>query len=160
MQVEEKNIEELIEDPENSRKHNRRNLEAIKKSLEAFGQQKPIVIDSENKVIAGNGTLSAAREIGWKKIQTVTTSLKGLEQLAYAIADNRTADLASWDDDQLVMSLARIENDESIESAITGFSLEEIEALSIPDFQPVSSDEQSDLDKMQTKICPACGHEF
>jgi ParB-like chromosome segregation protein Spo0J len=45
-------------------------------------------------VIAGNGTLAAAVELGWKDIDVVETKLKGQEAVAFAIADNRTAELA------------------------------------------------------------------
>lgn len=55
-------IVDLQLDPHNSRKHPDKNLAAIKGSLSKFGQQKPIVIDKNNVVIAGNGTLQAAKE--------------------------------------------------------------------------------------------------
>jgi ParB-like chromosome segregation protein Spo0J len=160
MQVQEAQVQELTQDPDNSRSHDRKNLEAIKQSLEAFGQQKPIVIDQEGKVVAGNGTLAAAQELGWKTIQAVVTDLEGAKQTAYAIADNRTAELAGWDDDQLAQSLARLQNDQTIDETIAGFTLDEIEAIQIPDFQPVGSEEQSKLDRTATHICPECGHEF
>ncbi len=62
------NIEDLTLDPNNARKHNKKNLEAIAKSLQQFGQRKPIVITQDNVVVAGNGTLEAAKSIGWKGI--------------------------------------------------------------------------------------------
>ena len=160
MQVKEEEVQRLTQDQENSRSHDRKNLDAIKQSLEAFGQQKPIVIDHQGKVIAGNGTLAAAQELGWKTIQAVVSNLEGASQTAYAIADNRTAELAGWDDDQLAQSLARLQNDQTIDETIAGFTLDEIEAIQIPDFQPVGSDEQSKLDRTATHICPECGHEF
>ena len=85
-------------DPANTRKHSRRNLDAIKASLRRFGQQKPIVVDSRGTVLAGNGTLAAATELGWSEIQIVRTALAGVDATAFGIADNRTAELAEWDD--------------------------------------------------------------
>ena len=89
-------INTLKTDPANLRKHPVRNLAAIKSSLTRFGWQKPIVIDDKNVVIAGNGSLLAARELGMKKVPCVRSSLLGPERVAYAIADNRAAELAEW----------------------------------------------------------------
>lgn len=85
-------------DPANTRKHSRRNLDAIKASLRRFGQQKPIVVDAKDVVLAGNGTLAAATELGWTEIQIVRTALAGVDATAFGIADNRTAELAEWDE--------------------------------------------------------------
>ncbi len=74
-------------------------------SLKAFGQQKPIVVNKENVVIAGNGTLAAAKKLGWKKIGVIISDLDPKNQKAYALADNRSAELAEWDDKQLGESL-------------------------------------------------------
>jgi ParB-like chromosome segregation protein Spo0J len=89
-------VADLSLDPSNVRKHSRRNLDAIKASLRKFGQQKPIVVDAKGIVLAGNGTLIAAQELGWTEIQIVRTELAGVEATAFAIADNRTAELAEW----------------------------------------------------------------
>ena len=91
-------VADLSLDPSNVRKHSRRNLDAIKASLRKFGQQKPIVVDAKGIVLAGNGTLTAAKELGWTEIQIVRTELAGVEATAFAIADNRTAELAKWED--------------------------------------------------------------
>ena len=94
MKIERVPLSELVMDPSNVRKHSGRNIEAIKGSLAKFGQQKPIVVGSNGVVVAGNGTLAAARELGWADIAVQRTELQGADATAYAIADNRTADLA------------------------------------------------------------------
>lgn len=94
-------IDEPTPDPANARKHDERNLEAIRDSLRAFGQQKPIVMDSRGIVVAGNGTLEAAKRLGWTEIAVVRTDLDPTQATAFGIADNRTAELAEWDDDVL-----------------------------------------------------------
>ena len=91
-------ITELSLDPANVRKHDRKNLDAIKASLRKFGQQKPIVVDAKGIVIAGNGTMTAAQELGWTDIAAVRTELVGVDATAFAIADNRSAELAEWED--------------------------------------------------------------
>ena len=122
-------IEELLHDPANVRKHDKRNIESIKASLQRFGQQKPIVVDGKGIVVAGNGTLSAARELGWKDISVVETKLEGTDATAYAVADNRTAELAVWDEDALAQTLASLQVDDSIDEIVTGFSEQEIKDL-------------------------------
>jgi DNA modification methylase len=129
MNIERMAIDELTNDKGNTRSHDGRNLQSIKKSLERVGQQKPIVVDGDGVVIAGNGTLMAARDLGWDGLDVVRSDLIGADQVAYAIADNRTAELATWDDDALAATLAGLQCDQTIDEVVTGFSKEEIEEL-------------------------------
>lgn len=126
MQIERVPIDSLVFDPVNARKHGKRNLDAIKGSLAKFGQQKPIVVDVNNVVIAGNGTLEAARELGWKDIDIHRSPLKGAEAIAFALADNKTAELAEWDEDILGEHLAALYRDGwDIEDI--GFSMDDLD---------------------------------
>lgn len=124
-------IDSLSEDPANVRIHPERNLEAIKASLRKFGQQKPLVVDSRGIVVAGNGTLRAARTLGWEEIDVVRTELEGSEAIAFAIADNRTAELASWDTDALVQQLEAIKDDVG-DIEVTGFTADEVAIMLAP----------------------------
>tara|TARA_R110000824_G_scaffold30340_1_gene99997 strand:- start:10 stop:1236 length:1227 start_codon:yes stop_codon:yes gene_type:complete len=129
MQVERVMIDELDCDPANVRAHDSKNLDAIKSSLKRFGQQKPIVVNEKGIVIAGNGTLTAARALGWDSINIITTELDGVNATAYAIADNRTGELAEWDNEALAKQLSalQIEDEALVEAA--GFSDAELTAL-------------------------------
>jgi site-specific DNA-methyltransferase (adenine-specific) len=129
MQIEKRSIAELSNDPANARKHNDRNIESIIASLRRFGQQKPIVIDITGVVRAGNGTLEAAKRLGWETIDAVTTELKGSDAVAYAIADNRTAELAEWDDDVLAAQLNGLLADDPDLLDAAGFDEDELAAL-------------------------------
>jgi hypothetical protein len=130
MNIERVKIASLVGDPSNVRKHDQKNLDAIKGSLARFGQQKPIVVGANNVVIAGNGTVAAALSLGWVEISIVRSELIGPEATAFAIADNRTAELAEWDENALAQQLAAIQiNDEDLARA-TGFDAREIERLS------------------------------
>jgi DNA modification methylase len=104
-------IDDLTPDPANARKHGERNLSAIIDSLRAFGQQKPIVVDRRGVVIAGNGTLEAAKRLGWEEIAVVRTELDPTQATAFGIADNRTAELAEWDEDVLVSLLDSLDDE-------------------------------------------------
>jgi len=113
----------------NARLHNPRNLKAIKTSLERFGQQKPIVVGPDGAILAGNGTWAAAKALGWTEIEITRSDLIGPEATAYAIADNRTAELAEWDDSILAEALAGLQTSDEALAAATGFSPGEIERL-------------------------------
>jgi len=126
MKTERVKTADISHDPGNTRTHDARNIESIAASLRRFGQQKPIVVNADGVVIAGNGTLAAARKLGWAEVDVVRTGLEGVDAIAYAIADNRTAELAEWDDDALAKTLAALKNDESIDEQVTGFSLSDI----------------------------------
>jgi DNA modification methylase len=126
MQLERIEISKLSNDPANARKHPERNLEAIVASLRRFGQQKPIVIDKSNVVRAGNGTIEAAKQLGWTHIDCVRTSLESSDAIAYAIADNRTSELAEWDDDVLAAQLNGLLADDEELLLAAGFDEDEL----------------------------------
>ncbi len=126
-------IASLHEDQANARRHDTRNLDAIKASLAKFGQRKPIVVQKGGMVVrAGNGTLAAARALGWTEIAAVVVDEGDVEATAYAIADNRTAELASWDDDVLGSLLGQLQSDDFFDHLVTGFSDAEISRLLSP----------------------------
>jgi ParB-like chromosome segregation protein Spo0J len=148
MQIIKKSIAELSNDPANARKHDDRNIESIVASLRRFGQQKPIVIDMNNIVRAGNGTLEAARRLGWDSIDCVKTDLKGSDAIAYAIADNRTSELAEWDSEVLAAQLNGLLTDDEELANAAGFTAEEIEAmLSQFDIDEIAPPELADGDR-------------
>lgn len=111
LKVERVGIGSVSPDPANLRRHPEKNLAAIKASLRRFGQQKPIVVDEGGVVRAGNGTLAAAIELGWSEIDIVRSSLSGIDAVAYAIADNRTAELAEWATEDLGSVLSGLPED-------------------------------------------------
>jgi len=155
-------VVDLSHDPANARKHPERNLDTIVASLRRFGQQKPIVIDRNNIVRAGNGTLEAAKRLGWEKIDCVRTELNGADATAYAIADNRTAELAEWDDEILAATLNGLALEEGLLEA-AGYDEEELAAmLAEAEFEPGTEDDQGQLDQLEPKMvtCPHCRKEF
>jgi len=129
LEVERVEVSSLVKDPANVRRHSEKNLEAIKGSLARFGQQKPIVVGADGVVIAGNGTLAAAQSLGWSMIDIVRSPLTGSEATAYAIADNRTAELAEWDEGALAQQLAALSIEDEELAAATGFDQRDIEKM-------------------------------
>lgn len=168
MKIERRRIEDLQLDPDNAREHDDANLEAIKSSLDKFGQRKPIVV-AGGVVIAGNGTMLAAQALGWKEIDTVSADdLDELERKAYAIADNRTAELAKWNQEKLAQALADITEIGDELGEASGFDHEaivdlvnELDEVDI-DFAPGTFDDQGKLDQLEPKMvkCPHCQTEY
>lgn len=150
MKLETLRLAELVSDPNNARKHDEKNLDAIKGSLTQFGQRKPIVIGAGNVVIAGNGTLAAAKALGWDEIEVVRVpdDWSADQAKAFALADNRTAELASWDEQVLAAQV--------LELAEAGFEVAEFgfEAVEPPiDIDSISEDQVPELpEEPQSKV--------
>lgn len=120
-------VDDLVPDPENTRRHNDKNIDAIKASLNEFGQQRPILVSRDgNIVVAGNGTLQAAKSLGWTRIAAVVTDLTAAQRRVYSVADNRTAELATWDTEALVKVLQSLPPSDV---PMTGFEPVDIQSL-------------------------------
>jgi DNA modification methylase len=138
MNIETLRIADLTLDPNNARQHDDKNLKAIMGSLKEFGQRKPIVITEAGVIVAGNGTVEAAKRLGWLDIQVVRVPADWTDAQvkAFAIADNRTAELANWNQEVLTSQLLELEA-EGWELAEFGF-----EAFELPDEdKPIIEDE-------------------
>lgn len=98
----------LCPDPRNARRRTERSASLLARSLEQFGAARSVVIDEAGTVLAGNGTLEAAAEIGIEQVLVVPadgntlvavqrTDFNDTQKVQYAIADNRASDLSEWD---------------------------------------------------------------
>ena len=134
MKVELVAVDSLELDPNNARRHDKRNLDAIAGSLREFGQRKPIVV-WRNRVVAGNGTLVAARSLGWGEISVARCpdEWDEVRVKAFALADNRSAELAVWDEQVLTEQLKELE--------LADFDVEAIGFDAVVEPEPVVEDE-------------------
>jgi len=141
LRVESVLISSLSLDPTNARRHDAKNLASIEGSLRLFGQRKPIVVTGSNVVVAGNGTLEAAKALGWSNIDVVRIPVDwSPEQVkAYALADNRTAELAEWDAKVLAEQLVELD---AVGWDVAEFGFEPINPIvDLEDDEPLSFDE-------------------
>jgi len=101
-------INSLISDHKNARRRTDRSAELIKESLQRYGAARSIVIDEDNRILAGNGTIEGAKAAGIKNVRIIETEgdeiiaikrsgLSEDDKVGLALADNRTADLSEWD---------------------------------------------------------------
>ena len=155
-------VSDLTPDPANARRHPSRNLEAIKASLRLYGQRKPLVVRRHGLVVeAGNGTLEAAKALGWTHIAAVLVDDDPITATGFSIADNRTAELAVWDEEALSRLLTELQAEE-VDLDALGWTDAELSKLlgSVPAFEPTTADDQHDLDKLAPKPCPHCGKDL
>ena len=105
-------LEKLKSDPKNARKRTSQSKYLIEESLRRYGAARSIVIDEENRVLAGNGTIDGAKAAGISNVRVIETDgdeiiavkrtgLSEDEKVGLALADNRTADLSEWDANML-----------------------------------------------------------
>lgn len=97
---------------------------ALSESLRHLGQFRPIVVNQQtNRILVGNHTWYAAKSLGWTEIAVVTVNLSEDAEAALVLIDNRTSDLATYDDDALLALLT------STSLVGTGFSGDDIDEL-------------------------------
>ena len=103
---------QLKSDHKNARKRTDRSASLIAESLKQFGAARSIVIDEDNRILAGNGTIEGAKAAGIENVRVIETDgteiiavkrtgLSEDEKIGLALADNRTSDLSDWDKDML-----------------------------------------------------------
>jgi DNA modification methylase len=101
-------INNLKSDHKNARKRTDRSARLIAESLQRYGAARSIVIDEDNRILAGNGTIEGAKQAGIKNVRVIETDgseiiavkrtgLTEDEKVGLALADNRTSDLSDWD---------------------------------------------------------------
>lgn len=124
-------IDLLQPSPRNARTHSKKQISQIAASIRKFGFLTPILIDSEWVVVAGNGRLAAAKLLGLDQVPCfVVSHLSKAEVRALALADNKIASLAGWDEELLALELQDIKLlDADFDVEITGFPIAEIDGL-------------------------------
>lgn len=128
MQVKTVPLAKLELDPDNSRDHPDKNMKAVIDSLKTFGQVEPLVVQERNGVVlGGNARLLAMRQLGWSKAKVTYVDLSDEKARALAIALNRTAELAEWNEAKLSEILSTITEDSLLEA--TGFDDSDMRAL-------------------------------
>src|SRR3984957_9413770 len=116
-------------DPQNPRHHNARQIGQIARSIESFGFNVPVLVDRDNKVLAGHGRVLALQRLGRSEAPVIRLEhLTPAQAKAFNVADNRLTETASWNDrllGEVLQELSAQDLDFSIEA--TGFSVAEID---------------------------------
>ena len=159
-------IKDLKSDHKNARKRTDRSATLIEESLKKYGAARSIVIDEDNRVLAGNGTIEGAKAAGLENVRVIETDgdeiiavkRKGLtedQKVGLALADNRASDLSAWDASML-HELGK-EHDLS-----PWFETEDlVELMGDRNDPTVPQDFPEVDDELETEHrCPSCGYEW
>ena len=104
-------------------------VDAVAKSIAEFGFRQPIVVDADGVVVVGHTRLKAALKLGMTEVPVhVAVGLTPAQTRAYRLADNRTAAIATWDDDALVTELLGL-REEGYDLDLTGFDAGDLDRL-------------------------------
>lgn len=150
MNVEEVKLSAVQPHPKNVRQGD---VGAISESLKAHGQYKPIVVQrSTGLILAGNHTWRAAKALKWPTIQIVWVDVDDEEALRILLVDNRTTDLATYDDHALLELLTVLAASDS-KLAGTGYALDDVDDL----LHDTTPDTMSVTSEAGVGVCPECG---
>ncbi len=160
-------IADLYQDPANARRHTPRNVGMIEQALSEVGAARSIVVDETGTVLAGNATVEAAAQAGITRVQVVDadgetivavrrTGLTPEQKLRLALYDNRSAELAEWDDEMIAAIQA------ANPTHLTGlFTDEELDLITpTPRNVEFKAYDESVADEVEYHECPNCGHQF
>jgi hypothetical protein len=121
-------LDKLIPYARNPRRHSDAQVAQIAESIQAFGFNAPILVDSQAGIIAGHGRLLAARKLKMPAVPVIILDhLTEAQKRAYIIADNQIALKAGWDDEKLRAEMADLKKD--IDLSLLGFDREELDRM-------------------------------
>jgi len=135
--IEQVAVEKLKPRARNARLHSKRQVEQLAASIREFGFVGAIIIDEVGNVLAGHGRLAAAKLLGLGTVPCVRIDhLDEKSKAAFAIADNRLAELSGWDDEILKTELRDLEALADLDLEVTGFDTVDLDRLLGPEPDP------------------------
>lgn len=137
-----------LKEYKNNPRYNYDAVDAVKESIKEFGFKVPIVVDKNNVIVAGHTRVKAAKELGLDKVPCIIADDLTDEQVkAFRLADNKVAELASWDFELLSEELLQIEN---IDMELFGF-----EDFQEEEFENIDDEDNGDTKPFEYKL--KCG---
>jgi DNA modification methylase len=126
-------IEKLIPNARNARTHTPEQIDQIAASIREWGWTSPVLVSEAGMIIAGHGRVRAARKLGLTEVPVMVAAGWSKQQIqAYALADNRLALSAGWDEAILALEIAELQ-DAGFEIDLIGFTPSEILELGSTD---------------------------
>ena len=125
-------------------------VEGVANSIREFGFRNPIIVDSNNEIVAGHTRYKAAIELGMKEVPCIVADHLTEEQIkAFRLVDNKVAEAAEWDIDLLDSELEEIIN---IDMSDFGFN-DMSELADYPNSEEIESDKEFEKDpKIEVSI--------
>jgi ParB-like chromosome segregation protein Spo0J len=160
LKIEYRSLDSLVPYARNPRTHSEEQISQIAASIREFGFTNPILIDGNQRVIAGHGRLAAAKELGMGTVPCIDLSHMTEEQRrAYIIADNKIALNGGWNEDLLRVELTALKELGS-DLELTGFDAMELADIMLGKDVEFKEYDESAADDVQMLTCPKCGHTF
>jgi DNA modification methylase len=129
LKIEFRSVASLVPYANNAREHSDDQVAKIARSIERFGFNAPVLVDTESVIVAGHGRVMAAASLGLEKVPVIELGhLSIADRRAYRLADNRIALDATWNEDLLRRELDAIAA-AGIDLSIAGFSDEDLDRL-------------------------------
>ncbi len=126
-----RSLDDLRPWAQNTRTHSKPQIRQIADSIKAFGYRTLIITDEADRVLAGHGRLEALRSLGWTSADVMRVEgLSETQKRGFAIADNKTAEMAGWDDANLCLEFEYLlEFADDFDVTATGFAMPEIDLI-------------------------------
>lgn len=151
-------IEEL-KPYENNPRINDESVEYVANSIKEFGFKVPIVIDSNNVIVAGHTRYKAAEELGMEKVPCIIADDLTEDQIkAFRLADNKVSEFSTWDMQKLGIEMQEIEMF-GIDMQPFGFSVDP-EPIEKKERESKLMDEETQETAPTMHVCPKCGYEW
>jgi DNA modification methylase len=142
--IEQLPLSALKPNPKNARTHSAKQIEQIATSIRRFGWVVPVVVDEHDRIVAGHGRYAAARKLQLDMVPAIRVAfLTDEDRRAFALAENRIAELSGWDSALLSEELNAL-FESGYELELTGFSLADLD-FAIPESTPENKPEQIEL---------------
>lgn len=142
-------VSRLMPYKRNARTHSQEQIAQIAASISEFGFLNPILVDSNEGIIAGHGRLAAAKELGLIEVPVVVFDhLTEPQRRAYVIADNQLALQAGWDEELLTDELDALQFD-GFDLDLLGFDADQLAKLLGDDEQDDEEEEEEEDDTFQ-----------
>jgi site-specific DNA-methyltransferase (adenine-specific) len=120
-------------------------VEAVKRSIQEYGFNTPIILDPDRVIVAGHTRYKAVMQLGWSDVPCITVDLPPEKVKAYRIADNKTSELAEWDEAKLNQELREIPQVTDLQVYFPNYDLSQL--LTIEAGQALPDITQGDIDK-------------
>jgi hypothetical protein len=155
LKIEDVPLDLLTPDPRNARLHPPENKAAVMESIRRFGMRSALVVRREGMIVlAGNLRLECLRELGFEKAPCLIVDDDESAAAAFALADNRTAEMAEWDNEVLAAILSNIQNEDARALGWTDHDLEGLHDLICQSVEGSSNplDEWKDMPEFDEKM--------
>ena len=141
-----KPVDEIVPYERNAKIHGEKQLAALRKSLRTLGFVRPLLIDAKGNLIAGHGTLMAAKAEGMTAVPcNLAEGLTDAQRRAYILADNRLAEMAEWDMPMVLSEIQALEL-EDVDLSMLDFDLGEMALDSAPEEPEPAQEDDFDPD--------------